>query len=56
MESRILVGNYHRFGDSGVVYQITSLIDSETARICVLETEEETDYPISLAYLDPQEQ
>lgn len=51
-----MIGGFRRFGDAGVVYQVLDMLDKDTARIRVLETEEETAYPIAKIQQDPKEQ
>ena len=55
METQELIGTYRRFGHEGIVYQVLEALDDETLKIRVLETEEETDYPIEDAVQDPTE-
>ena len=50
-----IIGSYRRFGEVGTVYQIIDKLDNDTVKIHVLETEEETSYPIKFALKDPQE-
>ena len=50
-----IIGSYRRFGNEGVVYQILDAVDEDTLKIRVLETEEETEYPLENAIKDPTE-
>ena len=50
-----IVGSFRRFGQEGIVYEVLSALDDETLRIRVLETGEETAYPLEDAKQDPTE-
>ncbi len=50
-----LVGSIRRFGSYGVLYEVLKEIDEKSARIRVLETGEETAYPIKDIATDPVE-
>ena len=56
MEQQVHRGDFRRFGDAGVVYQVLDMLDNDMARIRVLETSEETVYPVSKIETDPKEQ
>jgi hypothetical protein len=49
------IGSYRRFGNVGVVYQVLDRLDDHTVKIRVLETEEETSYPLEDMLADPKE-
>jgi len=49
-----IIGSYRRFGDMGVVYQVIELLDDANVKIHVLETEEETAYPLACVLADPE--
>lgn len=53
--SQSLVGTLHRFGKNGVLYQVLREVDGTSALIRVLETGEETTYPIADIKDDPNE-
>ena len=55
MKENTEIGTYRRFGDAGIVYQVLCKIDDHTVKIHVLETQEETGYPISDMLTDPKE-
>ena len=55
MEQNNIIGTYRRFGDAGVVYQILDMLSDDTVKIRVLETDEETSYPLSKVLTDPTE-
>ena len=50
-----LVGSVRRFGNNGVLYEVLRQIDDSSVLIHVLETGEETTYPIAEALGDPNE-
>jgi len=56
MQENLEIGSYRRFGSAGVVYQVLDRLDERTVKIRVLETEEETSYPLKDMLLDPKEQ
>jgi hypothetical protein len=49
-----LIGQVRRFGVHGVLYEVLGIISSDKARIRVIETGEETSYPISKLRKDPK--
>lgn len=53
-EQHPLVGSFHRFGESGVAYEVLRLQDETHARIRVLESGEELSYPVKDIAADPQ--
>jgi hypothetical protein len=50
-----LIGSVRRFGEKGVLYEIVRPIDDATMTIRVLDTGEETSYPIADILRDPSE-
>ena len=48
-----LIGTVRRFGPQGVLYEVLELIGGDKARIRVIETGEELDYPIAKVMRDP---
>jgi hypothetical protein len=48
-----LVGTVRRFGRHGVLYEIVRMIDDKRALVRVLETGEETPYPLDKILADP---
>ena len=50
-----IIGSYKRFGDDGIVYEVLDFIDDKTIKILVLDTGEETPYPLKDAENDPTE-
>ena len=50
-----IIGSYRRFGKHGVVYQVLSDLGAAQVKIRVLETDEETAYPLEDAQQDPAE-
>jgi hypothetical protein len=42
-----ITGSVHRFGTSGVLYEVLKKVDETSALIRVIETGEETAYPIA---------
>lgn len=50
-----IIGSYRRFGEYGVVYKVLSELGADQVKIRVLETDEETAYPLEDAYQDPAE-
>jgi hypothetical protein len=55
MQHNDIIGSYKRFGDDGVVYEVLDFIDDNNIKILVLETGEETSYPLQDAKNDPTE-
>jgi hypothetical protein len=51
--SPALLGSVHRFGPHGVLYQVVGILDDQRALIRVLETGEETPYPLRKVAADP---
>jgi hypothetical protein len=49
-----LIGQVRRFGVHGVLYEVLGIISPDKARIRVIETGEETFYPISKLREDPE--
>ena len=49
------VGSIRRFGKFGVLYEVLRIINATTALIRVIETGEETTYPLADLLLDPVE-
>ncbi len=50
-----LVGSVRRFGQNGVLYEVLREVDKDSVLIHVLDTKEETAYPIRDALQDPNE-
>jgi hypothetical protein len=50
-----LVGSVRRFGKNGVLYEVLRQVDDASVLIRVLDTDEETPYPIADALKDPNE-
>ena len=48
-----LIGQIRTFGPDGPAYQVVRFLDAETAKIRILENEEDTEYPISSIISDP---
>lgn len=48
-------GSVHRFGPDGVLYEVLREVDDRSALIRVIETGEETKYPIADIAADPTE-
>jgi hypothetical protein len=48
-----MIGTVHRFGENGVLYEVVRIIDNSSAIIRVLDTGEETVYPIADVQQDP---
>jgi Family of unknown function (DUF5397) len=48
-------GSVHRFGKNGVLYEVVKEVDNTSALIRVIETGEETTYPIADILRDPTE-
>ena len=48
-----LIGQIRTFGPDGPVYQVVQLLDAATARIRILENEEDTEYPVARILNDP---
>lgn len=55
VSSQSLVGAVHRFGENGVLYEVVRPIDDSSVMIRVLDTGEETAYPIAEVRSDPVE-
>jgi Family of unknown function (DUF5397) len=51
--SPALVGKVRRFGPDGVLYEIVRILDDQKALIRVIETGEETPYPLAKLIADP---
>jgi hypothetical protein len=51
--SPALVGKVRRFGPDGVLYEIVRILDDQKALIRVIETGEETTYPLAKIIADP---
>ncbi len=47
ISSQSLVGTVHRFGEKGVLYEVVRPVDSSSVMIRVLDTGEETAYPVA---------
>ena len=52
-DPRALVGTYHRIAGIGPSYEVLALVDERNAKIEVLETGEQVEYPIEDILLDP---
>jgi hypothetical protein len=50
-----LVGTIRRFGKNGVLYEVLRQVNDASVMIRVLDTDEETSYPVSDALKDPNE-
>jgi hypothetical protein len=50
-----ITGSVHRFGQDGVLYEVLREVDDRSALIRVIETGEETTYPITDIQADPTE-
>ena len=50
-----LVGTVRRFGKNGVLYEVLRQVDDISVMIHVLDTHEETQYPIAAALRDPDQ-
>jgi hypothetical protein len=50
-----LVGTIRRFGKDGTLYEVLRQVDDVSVMIHVLDTEEETTYPLADALTDPNE-
>jgi hypothetical protein len=48
-----LIGELRSIGPDGPTYEVLSIIDRDTARIRILESERDVDYPISEIVKDP---
>ena len=57
MTSTILTlsGSVHRFGKNGVLYEVLRQLNDTSAHIRVIDTGEETTYPIADILRDPTE-
>ncbi len=53
--STSLVGTIRRFGKNGVLYEVLRQVDDTSVIIHVLDTNEETLYPLADALQDPNE-
>ena len=53
--TRQIAGSIHRFGRNGILYEVLREVDENVALIRVLETGEETKYPIKEILADPAE-
>jgi hypothetical protein len=51
--ARALAGGIRRFGPHGVLYQVVRVLDDKRALIRVIETGEETPYPLDKILADP---
>lgn len=49
------IGTVHRFGKNGVLYEVVRPVDDMSVMIRVLDTGEETTYPIADVRQDPVE-
>jgi hypothetical protein len=54
-QDRSIIGTVHRFGRNGILYEVLREIDDRSAVIRVIETGEETIYPITDIRSDPTE-
>ena len=50
-----ITGSVHRFGKSGVLYEVLKQLDATSALIRVIDTGEVTKYPITDILRDPTE-
>jgi hypothetical protein len=50
-----LVGTVRRFGKNGTLYEVLRRVDDASVMIHVLDTQEETLYPIAAALRDPDQ-
>ncbi|MDP1690323.1 MAG: DUF5397 family protein [bacterium] len=50
-----MIGTVHRFGEKGVLYEVVRPADESSVVIRVLDTGEETAYPIAHVKQDPSE-
>jgi hypothetical protein len=48
-----LVGTVRRFGPHGVLYEVLRFVDDKHALIRVIDTGEETSYPVDMIIADP---
>ncbi|MEK9154009.1 MAG: hypothetical protein AAB798_00905 [Patescibacteria group bacterium] len=55
MSDPSLMGSVHRFGPDGILYEVLREVDDCSALIRVIETGEETTYPITDIRSDPTE-
>ena len=55
MRKPSIEGSVHRFGRDGVLYEVVREVDERRALIRVIETGEETTYPITDIRSDPTE-
>ena len=55
ISSQSLVGTVHRFGEKGVLYEVVRPVDNSSVMIRVLDTDEETAYPVADVRRDPTE-
>lgn len=49
------IGSIRRFGKNGILYEVLRQIDDASVLIRVLDTDEETTYPIAEVLQDPAE-
>ncbi len=54
MQQDPVIGSYRRFGEAGTVYQVLDRLGDSIVKIHVLETDEETGYPLACALADPE--
>lgn len=55
MNDHSVAGSVHRFGRDGVLYEVLREVNDRSALIRVIETGEETMYPIKDIQADPTE-
>jgi hypothetical protein len=55
MHDQSIAGSIHRFGRDGILYEVLRKVDDRSAIIRVIETGEETTYPIREIQADPTE-
>lgn len=55
MHDQSIAGSVHRFGRDGILYEVLREVDDRSALIRVIETGEETAYPIVDILADPTE-
>ncbi len=51
----LLIGQIRRFGIYGILYEVIGIEDANTVQIRVIETGEETSYPVTKLLLDPSD-
>jgi Family of unknown function (DUF5397) len=49
----VRIGEIRRFGVYGILYEVTGVANADTVHIRVIETGEETTYPVAKLLLDP---